>query len=476
MIVPIIPLFPGASNPQKTDQEDFEREVAARFGLVPNFFRSAPDAPYVTRDLWAFAKSAYLDSPIPTLFKERLFVYLSRFCEVRYCVTRHCGFLLGLGRAAGDPNAQAMTIGQVVRLLQRPLPTAERTEAALTRLESVREPLDWPSPETSYDDDLLTSATVLFLQPARAVRAKHALHIALGGERFELLVAFLTFVRSAHYWTLMHPELALEDDVKELLREHEELARMLSVDAEAGHCEMGVRLFEELESLRDLNERQELEKAKLALEESGRQKDILLKEVDHRVKNSLQIVSSLLLLQARTAGPAASQFHNAAARVAAIAAVHQQLHQYDDVGTVALDRYLVDLCREITAASSSPDRAWPLFVDADPVTISTDLAVPLALIANELITNAILHSRPVSESGSVHIVLKDHEDSFSISVSDPGNGPAAAKTPDSLGTRHAGLGTRIVETLARQISAAVAKECLATGYKVTVTVPHRGSP
>ena len=188
--------------------------MAARFGLVPNFFRSAPEAPFVIRDLWAFAKSAYLDTPIPTLFKERLFVYLSRFCEVRYCITRHCGFLLGLGRAAGDPNAQAMTIGQVVRLLQRPLPTAERTEAALARLEAVAEPIDWPSPETSYDNDLLTSATVLFLQPARAVRAKHVLRIALGGEKFELLVAFLTFVRSAHYWTLMHPELALEDDVK----------------------------------------------------------------------------------------------------------------------------------------------------------------------------------------------------------------------------------------------------------------------
>ncbi|MGB8631126.1 MAG: hypothetical protein WCD69_17360, partial [Xanthobacteraceae bacterium] len=61
-----------------TDKEDFEREVAARFGLVPNFFRSAP-AP-VMRELWLFAKSAYLDAPIPTLFKERLFVYLSRFC------------------------------------------------------------------------------------------------------------------------------------------------------------------------------------------------------------------------------------------------------------------------------------------------------------------------------------------------------------------------------------------------------------
>lgn len=90
--VSIVPLFPAASSPQSTGQDEFEREVAARFGLVPNFFRSAPDAPFIVRELWQFTKSAYLDAPIPTLFKERLFVYLSRFCEVRYCVTRHCGF------------------------------------------------------------------------------------------------------------------------------------------------------------------------------------------------------------------------------------------------------------------------------------------------------------------------------------------------------------------------------------------------
>src|SRR5271156_1759241 len=100
----IVPLFPGDLNPLEDRQADFEREVAARFGLVPNFFRSAPDAPYVVRELWAFAKAAYLDAPVPTLLKERLFVYLSRFCEVRYCITRQCGFLLGLGRGAGDPN------------------------------------------------------------------------------------------------------------------------------------------------------------------------------------------------------------------------------------------------------------------------------------------------------------------------------------------------------------------------------------
>ena len=98
---------------------------------------------------------------------------------------------------------------------------------------------------------------------------------------------------------------------------------------------MGARLFDELEALRELNERQELEKAKRALEESGRQKELLLKELNHRVKNNLQIVSSLLHLQAKTAGATSDQFNNAAARVAAIALVHQQLHKYDDVGTVA---------------------------------------------------------------------------------------------------------------------------------------------
>jgi two-component sensor histidine kinase len=312
---------------------------------------------------------------------------------------------------------------------------------------------------------VLTASTLLFLQPARAGRAKRALRIALGGEKFELLVAFMTFVRAAHYWTLMHPELALEDDLKELLREHEELARMLSEDAEAGRCEMGTRLFEELESLRDLSARQELEQAKRALEEQGRQKDLLLKEVDHRVKNSLQIVASLLQMQAKTAGAAAGQFHNAAARVAAIAAIHHHLHKQDDVGTVALDRYLGDLCREIAAASSGPERVWSLIVDADPLVISTDIAVPLALIVNELITNAIQHSRPAGEGGRVHIMLSRQPAHFSISVSDQGDGPASPEA-------RAGLGTRVVDALARQVGARVAKERLAAGYTVTVTVPH----
>ncbi len=263
----------------------------------------------------------------------------------------------------------------------------------------------------------------------------------------------------------MHPELVLEDDLKELLRQHEELAWLLSRDREAGHYEMGARLFEELESLRDLNERQVLESVRRALELKDRQKDLMLKEVDHRIKNSLLIVSSLLHLQAKGAGAAESQFHKAAAHISAIAAVHQQLHKSDYVGTVQLDEYLTNLCQEIATASCGPDCAWELIVDAVPLTIPTDIAVPLALIVNELLTNAIQHSRPSGDGGTVHVAVSSHPDNFSVSVSDLGGGPDPAKTIF-------GLGTRLVDALTRQINATITRQKLVATYTVTVTVPH----
>ena len=95
--------------PSTSKPTAFEREVAGRFGLVPNFFSSAPDAPEIVERLWDFAKSAYLDNPIPSLFKERLFVYLSRFCEARYCIVWRCGFLVGYGHSSGDPSVAPQT-------------------------------------------------------------------------------------------------------------------------------------------------------------------------------------------------------------------------------------------------------------------------------------------------------------------------------------------------------------------------------
>jgi hypothetical protein len=112
----------------------FEREVSSRFGLMPNFFSSAPDAPEIVERLWAFAKSGYLDNPIPSLFKERLFVFLSRFCTVRYCVARHCAFLLGAGHSSGDPSAEPQSVAQAIRLLKAPPPWQRDSDAVLSSL------------------------------------------------------------------------------------------------------------------------------------------------------------------------------------------------------------------------------------------------------------------------------------------------------------------------------------------------------
>jgi two-component sensor histidine kinase len=231
---------------------------------------------------------------------------------------------------------------------------------------------------------------------------------------------------------------------------------------------MGTRLFEELESLRDLHERQALEKARLALELKDRQKDLMLKEVDHRIKNSLLIVSILLHLQAKTAGAAEFQFHKAAARISAIAAVHQQLHKSDYVGTVQIDEYLTTLCQEIAAASCGPDLTWDLVVEAVPLAISNDMAVPLALIVNELLTNAIQHSRPIGEGRTVHVIISSCPEDFSVSVSDPGSGPDPAQAKS-------GLGTRLVKALTQQIRATITKQRSNASYAVTVTIPHLNS-
>src|SRR5688572_33411617 len=103
---------------------EFESEVAGRFGILPNFFRSALAAPELVQQVWGFAKAGYLDNPIPSVLKERLFVWLSRFCPMRYCIVRHVGFLLGgiHGRSAGDATAAPQTVADVARLLRRPTP------------------------------------------------------------------------------------------------------------------------------------------------------------------------------------------------------------------------------------------------------------------------------------------------------------------------------------------------------------------
>jgi two-component sensor histidine kinase len=234
-------------------EASFAREVSGRFSVMPNFFCSASAAPGLIEELWAFAKSAYLDSPLPSLFKERLFVHLSRFCEVRYCIVRHVGFLIGKGRPAGDQEAPPETIEQVMRLLRRPLLDVNALAAIFARLEACQEPREIPAPDTQAEYDLFDTLTVLFLEPARWGRAREAVRRAVGDGRFQVLAAFLAFVRTAHFWTETHPELAIEPDMLSVLEKHDGLARLLLDPSDANNvrgCEALQQTLAELDDVR----------------------------------------------------------------------------------------------------------------------------------------------------------------------------------------------------------------------------------
>lgn len=231
--------------------QPLQAEVEERFGVLPNFFRLAPDNPEIMASLWAFARFAYLDNPLPSVFKERLFVYLSRFCDVRYCVVRHLGFLTGLGRPAGDEHAPAQTVEEALRLLRRPLPRGEAVLPHLERCAAFDAPLaELPPPDSELDEAIFTCAAHVFLQSPEAPGCLAALQRAFGDRRYEYLKVFLTFVQTAHYWTRLHKELVFEDDVEQMMAAHRTLSECLLNDPEAASCQFSQALMDELDELR----------------------------------------------------------------------------------------------------------------------------------------------------------------------------------------------------------------------------------
>ena len=232
-------------------KEEMRKRVEGRFGLLPNFFRLAPETPEITEKMWGFAQAAYLDNPLPSLFKERLFVHLSRFCAVRYCIARHVGFLIGLGRPSGDSQARVHRVEEVVRLLQRRLPRGRELELRLSVCANIPLPLvEMPFADSQVEDALFAFASHVFLQTADADACLDVLGRLLGPIRFQYLILFLTFVRAAHYWTKVHPELELEEDIKNLLATHEALAACILNDPEAIPDGISQSLLDELPALR----------------------------------------------------------------------------------------------------------------------------------------------------------------------------------------------------------------------------------
>src|SRR5208283_4655632 len=229
---------------------DLENRIEERFGVFPNFFRLAPETPEITEKLWGFAEAAYLDNPLPSIFKERLFVHLSRFCVVRYCIARHVGFLVGLGRPAGDPNVRAQSVTDVVTLLRRPFPRGQELHSRLPLCAAYPAPIvEIPMADTQMEDAIFVLSAHVFLKTSDYLLCLDALARLFGPARLQYLLLFLAFVRAAHYWTETHPEIAFEDDINKLLATHEALAECILNDPEANNS-ISQSLLDELPALR----------------------------------------------------------------------------------------------------------------------------------------------------------------------------------------------------------------------------------
>jgi two-component sensor histidine kinase len=198
------------------------------------------------------------------------------------------------------------------------------------------------------------------------------------------------------------------------------------------------------------------------------QREVLTREVNHRVKNTLQMVSALLTVQAATTTEKAVSdgLQAAIRRLDRLAEIHQLLYESEEAGmAVSLSSYLQFLCDHLILASDLSSEHVALSVDAEEGHWSADEAIPIALIVNEGVTNALKHAFPNNRQGVVTVGLHHVGQNFhELVISDNGVGAHGMK-------RSGSLGMKLIDTFARQLRGTVhiSNE---TGTRITVRLLH----
>lgn len=199
--------------------------------------------------------------------------------------------------------------------------------------------------------------------------------------------------------------------------------------------------------LRDVSSRKQIEES---LRTALREKEVLLREVHHRVKNNLQVVSSLLNLQARASGDeeVARAFDESQRRVQSMALIHEQLYETPDLADINFPDYIRQLAGRLFRSYRVSSNRVELHTDIADVHLGIDTAVPCGLILNELISNSLKHAFPGDREGRILVrVEKLPDGSLRMVVADDGVG-----LPSDIGfwsTKT--LGIRLVRSLVRQL-------------------------
>ena len=192
----------------------------------------------------------------------------------------------------------------------------------------------------------------------------------------------------------------------------------------------------------------------------------LLHEVDHRVKNNLQMVSSLILMQSRTIKDEAvkNSLATMLERIEALSTVHRRLYQSKDVSKFDVSDFARDLVSDLLAASGRSQITSKL--DLEPIVVPAEKATPVALIVNELVTNALKHAfKDETIPGSIGVRMSQPDGHLIIEVSDDGVG-MDGKAGDGT------FGMRLIRQLGRQLRADVEWRNTSPGTQVVVKMPN----
>lgn len=219
-----------------------------------------------------------------------------------------------------------------------------------------------------------------------------------------------------------------------------------------------------------------LSRQQIQLDTAMREQELSMQEIHHRVKNNLQIVASLLNLQAsRIRLPEArAEFQSARDRVRALATLHRHLYAHGDVHTIDMREFLTELCQQLfNAMGEVPGDGvkggrLQLNIDAPALKMSSDQAVPLALIVTEAVSNAVKYAFPGGKRGHIAVTLTSDGDTATLEVCDDGIGIPTGRVQTETGVRD-GIGIQLIRGFARQLHATLlVDEVVGTRYVVTL--------
>jgi len=194
-------------------------------------------------------------------------------------------------------------------------------------------------------------------------------------------------------------------------------------------------------------------KAENQIQTSLKEKEILLKEIHHRVKNNLQVISSLLYLQSKNISDkkTLNMFGESQNRVKSIALVHEKLYKSEDLARIDFNEYVKNLINDLYRSYGINSDRIAMNTNVSNVFLSIDTAIPCGLIINELISNSMKHAFPKRNKGSIHIDFYSDKNKYVLNVGD--NGIGLPKNLDFRNTKS--LGLQLVNNLVHQLDGTI---------------------